>query len=474
MLYTFVSLFATLVFGSVDLRAGINPDLPMIELSPGEVCDGVSYVHPGEMKEYTGTRSCVNLQDHRCKGAADDACYVTAPYQAVAKSAIDAAKIKEGVTIGGVNGSYSLQSVNPPCSSSGQAECQTSSTYPAIDTSKLTPTNIVQGYSVLGVDGAYTDPTPLCSEDKREGCQVQSPYVAVDKTKVVAENIKNGSVLGGVTGAYPSLAAPLATPTEPDLTESNFAAKIAQESSFGFFDSAGNHYVMQGKTIDPGTVAVGRTIFGVSGTAMPSNSPDFRHVRTAANVYGGQGKMKLDCRNGFADGHDVAASVYPSIDDASETATTNLKWGSAYNCGLELWENATPNSSGGITECTSQSEHCVYRDIVTNLMWLNDSTKSKKVFSQAKSYCEGLEFGGLSNWRLPTHRELLQAYVHGLRHVAKNIGFIDPNQWYWTSSSRPNSGSAPSFVELQVKPANGESQGGINPDGGSFNISCVR
>lgn len=472
-LNAFVSFSAILILGSAELRAGINPDLPLIELPPSEVCEGVSYVHPGEMKEYAGTRSCVNLQDHRCQGAADDACYVTAPYQAVAKSAIDAEKIKEGVTIGGVHGTYSLQSANPPCMSTGQSSCQTSSAYPAMDSTLLIPGNIKSGHTLFGIAGSYTDPTVNCSNSNREGCYVTSSFVAVKKALLKPENIKSNQIIGGVLGAFPSATYPLASPAEADLTPTNFYDNVTSAASFGFFDAYGQHYTMTGQPLTANDIAKDVTVFNITGTAEPFTPPDFNHLRLNPALYGGQGKLKLDCRNAFASGHDTSASIYPSVDDASNTEATNLKWGADKQCGQELWENVTPDGNDGIADCTNQSNPCVYRNTVTQLMWLNDASKSKRSFNDAKNYCEGFAVEGLSDWRLPTHRELLQAYVHGLRYVATDIGFVDPSQWYWTSSSRPASETAPEFVIQQIKPADGNTQGGIDITVGTFNTICV-
>lgn len=472
-LYAFVSLSTILLLSSVELRAGINPDLPLIELPADQVCAGVSYVHPGDMKEYTGTRTCVNLLDHSCTSNKDEACYVPSPYQAVAKSTIDPAQIKAGTTVAGVVGTLNLDTFNPPCDATRSTECQTSAAFPALDTSKLIPENIALGSTVLGVNGSYEDAMAVCSESKRDGCQVKSPYVAVDKTKLVPANIKLGTQIGGVEGNFPSADHPLAEPSEPDLTDLNFAEKISQESTFGFFDSAGHHYTMAGKVLDPASIASGVTIFNVTGTAPAFIHPDYKNVRASSDLYDGKGEMKLDCRNAFTDSHDLSVSIYPSVDDESETFANNLKWGEIHQCGIELWENKTLNNNSELVDCT-QNNPCIYRNTVTGLFWLSDYSAQNRTHAQAKTFCANRNLNGSSGWRVPTHREMIQAYVHGIRYVAADIGFLDPNVYYWTSSSRPASMTSGESLGQAVYPKNGASVGLSNIDDEEYRTLCVR
>jgi hypothetical protein len=78
-------------------------------------------------------------------------------------------------------------------------------------------------------------------------------------------------------------------------------------------------------------------------------------------------------------------------------------------------------------------------DTCTRLMWQQDTAPIGRVtYSSARQYCENLDLGEHSDWRLPTVREL-----HSLVHYGRHDPAIDPvfrgydpgYPWYWSSTT---------------------------------------
>lgn len=475
-LYLIVSIVLWLALPAVSSAAA---DLRYIALAPSEVCSGIEYTNPVDMVTYQGQKNCLAPEDVSCSGGeSGEACMVLGDLRAVAQNAIDPTKILEGRVIGGVQGIYSDALVNPTCTASQRLGCRTTSLYVAIDTTQLPP-KLKAGEVFAGVTGTYSDPLLDCSVSKTTGCKVAAGFVAVLKESLVPQNIKNGETIAGVAGIYPSDTAQLDTtqPALKDLTSSNFAELVRSTAqSFNFFDHTGKQYTRTGDAqLLPANIRAGTEIFALIGTLTPA--PRYEDVRKNAGLYSGKGKLKLDCRNAFADSYQNNNS-YPSVDDGNNTVKlTNFGtyplWTKDNLCDQELWLNATKDSNGAIVSCTNEKDHCVYRDTVTKLNWLNDSSKTPRNKSDAQGYCAEVVVNGDKGWRLPTHKELLQAYVHRLRYVSTSSNFLDPNVYYWSSSSRPDTDSSKNYSNVALKPANGESAYGSD-DSQSFNVLCVK
>lgn len=466
------NISVSLLMWFVSSTAASSSSAPRyIALTPSEVCAGISYTHPHDMGSYVGQRPCQTAEQLKCQASSTDSCVVQSPYQAVAKARIDGSKIREGKTIAGVSGQYAISALLPLCTAVKTSECRSNSDYVPFKRSALQAGSIKAGETLLGVLGTYSDPIPLCSAAKRTGCQLPASFTAVDTEIFTEGNIKNGKVIAGVTGKFPSASYPLdvSSPSNPDLTGPTFISRLKSDESFNFFDHTGAQYSFAGsEDLVPDKIRSGVTIFSVLGAVtVDTSEPDFNNVRHDANLYGGRGALKMDCRNAFKDGHN-SSQPYPSVDDyGSGEAPSLTKWGEAHHCGMELWEKVTSAS------CTSMGTPCIYRNKVTGLTWLNDNSQTKHTLANAKKFCGETAPEGISGWRVPTHREFIQAYVHRLRYINNGAHFLDPNMWYWTSSKRPDTDSELALVEMQVLPANGQTQGGANPIG-EFRTLCVK
>ncbi len=83
----------------------------------------------------------------------------------------------------------------------------------------------------------------------------------------------------------------------------------------------------------------------------------------------------------------------------------------------------------------------IVMDTSTNLMWQdnNDTNGTTKTWSEANVYCQNLDFGGFTNWKLPNSNELLSISDMTKNNPAINSTFIYiKSERYWSSSSYKN------------------------------------
>jgi len=76
-------------------------------------------------------------------------------------------------------------------------------------------------------------------------------------------------------------------------------------------------------------------------------------------------------------------------------------------------------------------------DTSTGLMWQQQAGSSAQTWQQALAYCEGLNLGGHTDWRLPTIKELLSFVDHSRCKPAINTTYF-PNaaaSWCWSSTT---------------------------------------
>jgi hypothetical protein len=102
------------------------------------------------------------------------------------------------------------------------------------------------------------------------------------------------------------------------------------------------------------------------------------------------------------------------------------------------------------------------QDKITGLQWSESypvastaAASTADTWDNAISHCDNLtNYGGHSDWRLPTQKELQEAYIHGIRDVGyKGSGTIRPSGdtldnnddfmaivdgWFWSASTLSN------------------------------------
>jgi len=89
-------------------------------------------------------------------------------------------------------------------------------------------------------------------------------------------------------------------------------------------------------------------------------------------------------------------------------------------------------------------------DNCTGLTWQKDTAAGKYTWPEALQYCEDLELGGKTDWRLPNVRELQSIVDYGRYGPAIDPVFSAESSWYWSSSSLVGSPDLAWFVYFNL------------------------
>jgi hypothetical protein len=345
-------------------------------------------------------------------------------------------------------------------------------------------TSIAAGASILGVVGTAVLKPADCSTNAATGCVTTSTYKSADLTNLSAGNIKSGVTIAGTAGQYPSSSFPLTGSSGSDLTTATFDAQIKSSGTFQYFGSDGTRYTGTGDTdIVDTNIKSAVDIFGTTGNVTAGASPNAWDLRAGVTVGSVTGMLKVNCRNranGDATG-DQVVDIWDTIDDLLGVPPTNVWGNNNTDCGGvddpsssgdddNVWKDVTTAGTGAAS-CSGSPERCTMQDKITGLWWskLQQSTD----WNEAWSNCQSLNYNGQTGWRLPTQKELMEAYTHGIRSAARTNWMTegDMGNYFWSGSSVSSSSNNAWVVNL----ANGRTFTTYD-NGKSFTIQvvCVR
>ena len=76
------------------------------------------------------------------------------------------------------------------------------------------------------------------------------------------------------------------------------------------------------------------------------------------------------------------------------------------------------------------------KDKITGLWWSKIQCTFQN-WSVAINTCDALTFNGQTDWRLPTQKELMESYAHGVRSAASAYWMTEANMAspFWSGSS---------------------------------------
>jgi Protein of unknown function (DUF1566) len=383
------------------------------------------------------------------------------------------AEVCKGVTYRDVNGALQdgdkdcVSSGVADCASDGQIGCRTTATHKAAKMANVTAAKITTGKIVAGVAGTGSGPAN-CAVDGGSNCVVDGAnYKAASVSNLTAGNIKDGVTIGGVAGLYPN-----ATYTLPgsgataDLTSATFNAQMKSSAVFEWWDSTGARQTGSGDTnIVASKIAGSASIFGTTGSLTSPNKWDLRAGKSVVTATGAlTGKLPVNCRNtanssiyNYGTSTDVATipttgatggstvDIWDSIDDYNNNAAglpgeRVVGWNVDTQCGgiesavddSNVWRDVTTTGDGvtGST-CSGSASNCSYLDKISGLEW---SKAISKNWANAVSYCDGLTHNGKSDWRIPTQKELMNAYEHGIRST-QSANFVSSFLYFWSGST---------------------------------------
>jgi hypothetical protein len=453
-----------------------------------------------------------------CEREGDVGCYVRDPFKATEVAALRA-KVVEGQTVIGIEGAVTLPRVGQVLSGveyglDGSERVGTlllpnvgnvlagSPPYgdaEALSVPSYSPDfpergNVKSTATVNGLAGTLMD----CGSDGATDCVATPAFKAADITLALPGNIRAGITIAGQLGEYPSATYPLPSASGTlDLEEAGFSTAIKTAASFEYWTSDGVRQTGSGSSsIVPENILAGVSIFGEGGTlpvypctyaSQAACSADSACLWTGGActidpfnlrrdiVVGSQtGSLKLNCRNhGNTAVFNLNSGIqwWETINNHNNGLSTlpdekPAGWDAGHLCGKELWADATADGA-----CDSAADDCMMKDRVSGLIWTESYPVASAAaaatmldWSQSVAHCDGLSYGGRSDWRLPTQMELVMAYQHGIRQLAyKGAGTIRPsgdtldnndafipsgNVFTWTASARSTSLTTAEYVSL--------------------------
>lgn len=341
--------------------------------------------------------------------------------QAPDLTALIAANLKQGVTINGIAGTV----------------------VPSPDLSALVAGNLKQGVTINGVSGTVVPKPTDCSGYNAVGCVTTSSFKVLDVSGLTPAVLKSGTAIAGVTGAYPSVSNPLPSSSGAALTAATLNARLADAgTTFEWYDSAGARYTSTGDAgLVPNKILTGTTVFGVAGSATVASAVTAGDVRVGTTLNGVTGSLKVNCRNNANTTNYPGTIAVDDYDFAHGFPTTLASGSTSDNsCGASNWTDLT---SGG---CSAAD--CLIKDSFTGLQW--SKLYAATTHANAVSGCAALNYHGMTGWRLPSQKELMQAYVNGMDSTfVSNLSFTS---YVWSSTT---SASADSTLAVYVAPLQG-------------------
>jgi hypothetical protein len=179
-------------------------------------------------------------------------------------------------------------------------------------------------------------------------------------------------------------------------------------------------------------------------------------------------------------GNAAAQSVPVLYRNMADTTTFNRTSGSGATAGVDIYDTIDDynNASGefptenpaGWTQATGENwvgnpAGGSYLDTNSGLSWTVDSGRTFN-WQTAITFCENLSSGGFIDWRLPTQKDLLQAYVDGISAVNSALR-LNSGQ-FWSATTKSVSTSEAWNVRLRDGQTVSDSKSSY------FRVVCVR
>jgi hypothetical protein len=421
-----------------------------------------------------------------CSANAVTGCVTTATYQSADLTNLSAGNIKSGVTIAGTAGQYPSSSFQLTGSSGSDL---TTATFNAQIKSSAT-------FQYFGSDGVrYTgtgdadilDSNIKSSEDIFGTIGNVMAAVAPDPW-----NVRVGATINGVTGKLKVNCRNRANPTLFDI-DAGQAATITIGSP-GSINITG-HGLSNGTMVRINYLWAPTGLNHFTTYYVVNAAPDTLQLSTtsggaAINITGAGANVtvhrwqaspqSIDIWDTIDDYNNVVAGLPPSVLTA---------WGNNTDCGGvddpsvstdddNVWKDVTTAGTGAAS-CSGSPERCTMQDKITGLSW--SKLQAKVAWNTAWSNCQNLNYNGQTGWRLPTQKELMEAYTHGIRSIpsayaAANTNWMaegNMNAWFWSGSSISSNTSSAWTADLAYGWMTSQSKGSEYQDV-SRQVVCVR
>jgi hypothetical protein len=421
---------------AASLGDGVNA-LKIYTGEPADVCSSQQYMDKNGDTQ-TGTKNCASGTVTDCTSEGQTDCKNTAAYISVDVTKVIPGNIKFGVTLGGVVGSYP--------SSTYPLTGATSTTDLSDFTTQLTSDGTFEFWDSAGNRRTGSGDSDIVAANIKSGITMEN--LSVTGTAVVPNvwDVRVGTSVGATTGLlklncrnganlsyfdledYPKTAVTDGTTDTFTITSHGYAnnqkIKIYFSTMPMGLDSSTIYYV-RNATANTFQVALtsGGTPIDISAAGLS----------VSAYKYG-----------------NTVTEIWDSIDDYYGAATaipTYSGWSTANMCGgievstddANVWKDVTTTGDGvTLSTCTATPAHCSFKDKISGQEW-HKSDVTDRNWSTALSFCDSLSYNGKTDWRLPTVKELMDAYTHGMVSTAGYTNWItlaNFQQNYWSASTR--------------------------------------
>jgi hypothetical protein len=361
-----------------------------------------------------------------------------------------------------VRGLRNCEGSHPDCTEDGESACVTTNSFRAALLDGLAQ-KIIAGQTVAGVAGGVA--TRLCSVDGDQGCSVSgAAYKAALVTAIVPSDIKAGKSLAGISGALPEcnsdgMSGCVSTSQFHAADISGASAKLLLTTRLAGVDGLA--------LPRPSDCSADGQLGCVSKASFPAvNLTNFSawDLRADKIVGGVTGKLtfyrNMANTTSVFDRLPMGIDLYDTIEDLADNFPfpTETPMGFAQATGSNWILDPTLDSgAGGGTAgngiCDGSEACTVYLDQIAHMFWAKDTVVPALVnWDTAISECENLSVAGKTDWRLPTQKEFMQAYINGI-WSQKNLLNLSDN-YYWSATTKSDT-ATPGDSAIYLTPSSG-------------------
>jgi hypothetical protein len=264
-----------------------------------------------------------------------------------------------------------------------------------------------------------------------------------------AWDIRSGVVINGVTGKLP-----VSCRNGIDLTRSDIVmpsipvnAPAVTSGDWTITDSSvvtiGSRLQLIAETTAPGGFTNGAFYFVTSTSGSTFTVSSTNGGATISVSSGGAGSMV------FLVADNSVAEAWDTIDDdfgfSAVIPTSYSGWSTENNCGgieaapgdQNIWSDVTTTDGVTASTCALTPLNCSLKDKVSGQEWSNKMAGAT-TWPAAISYCDNLTYNGKTDWRLPTQKEMMTAYAHGMASTitASNwLSLVDTQNYFWSATT---------------------------------------
>jgi hypothetical protein len=370
-------------------------------------------------------------------------CVAVAGYKAADMTNVVAAKIKNGVTIAAVVGDYP-SATNPLAGADTTADLvfatfdakiKAATTFEWFDSAgtryvnagdaDIVDTNISSSANIFGTQGTVTAPVPPNSWDVRIGTTING---VPGQLKVACRNSANPGIFDA-DGIFKSATADASLDTFTIPSHGyvdNTAIRFTTQTAIAGLSGTTTYYVRLSTT----------NTFKLS-TIVSGTPIDFTSIGAGIKVYKwGDGIRDIwdtidDLNNG--------STGFTAVSKPAAWTATNFCGGVGVASTGAVWTDTTTGT------CNGSGADCRFKDNITGLEWSEtqasyDNVPLASAWDKAVTTCRTSTFAGAfaESWRLPTQKELMAAYEHGI-YSAANANWITKaqmdNAYFWSSTT---------------------------------------